>query len=486
VIEETDEQINYIIKTYNVCLSTKQVEMAIDFYAFWSSNSSISESLLLILFVIIIASWMYVFIISVKSHILIPTIHPNQERKMSLSPLDMIKKSTLMPYYNRHSKKRISRNHSSIPFVSVIVPARNEQDHIKRCLSSLLTQNYSNFEVIAINDNSTDDTLKIMKEIERTIVPANNRLKIISLNHKPDNWTGKTWASQQGYLESRGSILLFTDADTYYNNKDTILLTISYMQKQNLDVLSGIPSIELRDFWSKIIIPLWDLVSVLFGVNIADVNNPKSKVAYLMGSFFLIHKTVFEEVGTFQSVSKAVQEDRALGVRIKEAGYNMKIVRIDDMVSALWSRDLHTLWHGIGRTIAPIAIKNKLKAIKNCLIIIFMFTLPFMLLPYTLSVTIQQFTFTFIPQFFHQFDFHLILFLNIASCIMLIIGAAIKAIKQHNQTPIYSILILFGAIFVIIACLYNIAPLLLSNKTKSIIWRERKYVYGREKERFVI
>ncbi|HET6799402.1 MAG TPA: glycosyltransferase [Nitrososphaeraceae archaeon] len=366
------------------------------------------------------------------------------------------------------------------------MPARNEQGNIEKCILSLLAQNYPNFEVIVIDDNSTDDTLKIMKEIERTIVPANNRLKIISLIHKPDNWTGKTWASQQGYLESSGSILLFTDADTYYSSKDTILLTISYMQKQNLDVLSGIPSIDLRDFWSKIIIPLWDLVSVLFGVNIADVNNPKSKVAYLMGSFFLIHKTVLEEVGTFQSVSKAVQEDRALGVRIKEAGYSMKMVRMDDMVSALWSRDLNTLWHGIGRTLAPIVIKNKFKVIKNLLIIIFMSTLPFMLLPYTLSVTIQQFTFTFMPQFFTQFDFRLVLFLNIVSCIMPIIGASIKAIKQHRQTPMYAMFIFFGAIFVVLACLYNIAPLLMSNKTKSIIWRGRKYVYGREKERFVI
>ena len=132
------------------------------------------------------------------------------------------------------------------PFVSVVVPARNEQDNIERCILSFLAQNYPNFEVIVIDDNSTDDTLKIMKEIERTIVPANNRLKIISLTHKPDNWTGKTWALQQGYLQSSGSILLFTDADTYYSSKDTILLTISYMQIQNLDVLSGMPSIDLR------------------------------------------------------------------------------------------------------------------------------------------------------------------------------------------------------------------------------------------------
>jgi chlorobactene glucosyltransferase len=463
--------------------------MAIDFYAFWSSNSSISESLLLILFVITIASWVYVFIISVKSHILIPTIHPNQEGKMFLSPLDLIKKSTLILYYNhhsKHSKKKISRSHSSIPFVSIIVPARNEQDHIKRCLLSLLTQNYSNFEVIAIDDNSTDDTLKIMKEIERTVTPANNRLKIISLTHKPDNWTGKTWASEQGYLQSKGSILLFTDADTYYRSKDTILLTISYMQKENLDVLTGIPSAEaLRDFWSKIIIPLWDLVNALFGVKTADVNNPKSKAAYLMGSFILIHKTVLKEVGTFQSVRKDIQEDKALGRHIKEAGFNMRIVRLNGMMSARWSRDLHTLWHGIGRTLAPIAITNRVKVIINLLFIFFISALPFMILPYTLSITvIQQIPFMSTSQLPLQFEFHLLLFLNIVSCLIVIIGVAIKAVKEYKITPVYSLLTFFAAIFLTIVFLYTILPLLMSNKTKQITWRGRKYVYDRKEERF--
>ena len=154
-------------------------------------------------------------------------------------------------------------------------------------------------------------------------------LKIISLNDKPDNWTGKTWASQQGYLQSCGSILLFTDADTVYTNKDTILLTVSYMQEENLEVLTGIPYWELYDFWSRIVMPLWNLFSEVFGASISDVINPKSNVAYLMGSFFMIRRKVFEDVGTFQSVCGSIQEDKALRMRIKKAGYDINIVKVD-------------------------------------------------------------------------------------------------------------------------------------------------------------
>jgi chlorobactene glucosyltransferase len=262
------------------------------------------------------------------------------------------------------------------------------------------------------------------------------------------------------------------------------------MQKQNLDVLSDIPSIDLCDFWSKIILPLWSLVNVLFDVNRAEVNNPKSKVAYLMGSFFLIHKTIFEKIGTFQSVRNAIQEDRALGVRIKEAGYNMRIVRLDGMMSVRWSRDIRTLWHGIGRTLAPIAIKKRSKVIINLIIIFFISALPFVTLPYTLSIAVipQQSSFisalAFPVVLPPQFDFQLLLFLNVVSCLMVIIGAAIKGVKEYRLTPLYSLLTFFAAIFLTIAFLYNTIPLLMSNKTKPIIWRGRKYVYDTEEKNF--
>ena len=90
------------------------------------------------------------------------------------------------------------------------------------------------------------------------------------------------------------------------------------MLKQNLDVLTGLPLIELRDFWSKITMPLWNHFSILLGANTGAMNNPKSKVAYLVGGFFLIHKKVLEEVGTFQSVQKCNTRRCRIRIAYKE------------------------------------------------------------------------------------------------------------------------------------------------------------------------
>jgi hypothetical protein len=295
-------------------------------------------------------------------------------------------------------------------------------------------------------------------------------MKIITVTDKPDKWTGKTWASEQAYLQSAGNVLLFTDADTYYMSKDIISQAVSYMQKENLDVLTGVPFIELRDFWSKITMPLWNHFSILLGANTGAMNNPKSKVGYLMGSFFLIRKKVIEEVGSFRSVRNAIQEDRELGMRIKNAGYNMKIVRIDNSVSALWSRDLLTLWHGIGRTFAPM---TKWQIFASLITVFFMAMLPFLLLPCTLllggivganiSDIFQQ------RQELEQLTV-LSVCLNIITCLIIIIAVAVKDIKKYRITPVYSLLSFLGGGFIVISYIANIISLL---SKQSISWRGR-------------
>ena len=475
--------------------------MVVDFHSISHiiSGITIDSLLLLALPLIIIASWLYLFLISIRSYLLTPSIFSEKKQRQRMtstsSNLQYTKDKKIIKHIENKDKKNISPGDlafcyekdtchqlSTVPFVSVIVPARNEQDNIERCILSLLGQNYPNFEVIVIDDNSTDNTLDIMQNIKSRVTNLQAKtLMILSLTDKPDDWTGKTWASQQGYLKSSGNVLLFTDADTYFSSTDTISLTILYMQKKDLDVLTGIPYIELRDFWSKITMPVWNHFSILLGANTACMNNPKCKAAYLNGSFIMINRKVFEEIGTYQSVRKAIQEDKSLGVRIKEAGYSMKIVRIDKIMSALWSRDLHTLWHGIGRTLAPM---NRLRIAMNLLIIFFMVMLPFLITIYTLSIAViqQQFEFVSLLQF-HVDDFHsIVLVLIVVSSIIVVAATAIKDVKKYKITPIYSLLSFLGAIFLMAGYIANIIPLLISDKVKSTVWRGRKQQYCRKEE----
>jgi chlorobactene glucosyltransferase len=435
--------------------------MAIDLYLTSFDIKIVSFLFLSTVFAIINLSWMFLFVTSIRSY-----LH---------TPLITVKETHAIYHVSRH-----------LPFVSIIVPARNEQDNIERCVLSLLAQDYPSFEVIVVDDNSTDNTLRIVKDVKSRVKGLSedssssiHRLKIITITEKPVKWTGKTWASEQGYLQSTGNVLLFTDADTYYMNKDTISQTVSYMQKENLDVLTGLPFIELRDFWSKVTMPLWNHFSILLGANTGAMNNPRSKAAYLMGSFFLIRRKVIEDVGTFRSVRNAIQEDRELGMRIKKAGYNMKIVRIDNAISALWSRDLLTLWHGIGRTFAPM---TKLQVFTSLITVFFMAMLPFLLLPsalllgpYTgtsdlnLLFWIVDVSSTFQQQELEQLTM-LFLYLNVISCLMIVIAVAAKDIKKYRITPVYSLLTFLGAGFIVISYIANIISLL---SEQSISWRGR-------------
>jgi chlorobactene glucosyltransferase len=201
------------------------------------------------------------------------------------------------------------------------------------------------------------------------------------------------------------------------------------------------------------------------------MNNPRAKVAYLMGSFFLIRKKVIEEVGSFRSVRNAIQEDRELGMRIKKAGYDMRIVRIDNAVSALWPRDLLTLWHGIGRTFAPM---TKRQIFVSLITVFFMALLPFVLLPYTLSLTVNDMTATDTDWIAQQqeakqlslFSFYL----NSTSCLMVIISTAIKDMKRYRMVPTYSLLCFLCAGLIVISCIANIISLF---SKQSLSWRGR-------------
>jgi len=291
---------------------------------------------LLLSLVGVTVTWMTLFVLSIRSNYLIPVI----DRRSKLAHLQTI---TLSSSSHESIENEIGPSNNgelsniSLPFVSIIVPARNEEDNIKKCLMSLLSQSYPNFELIVIDDSSTDNTLQIMNKIKNgldtdlePIIRTGKMkiMKIIALTDKPNEWTGKTWASQQGYLQAQGELLLFTDADTCFFDKDALFHAVSYLQSKDLDVLTGHAKIELPNFWSKITMPLWDFFAIILDQNPSAVNSTSSDSAYLVGSFYIISRKVLEFFGGFNCVRGAVKEDVELGRRIQTGGFKLRIVKM--------------------------------------------------------------------------------------------------------------------------------------------------------------
>lgn len=383
-----------------------------------------------------------------------------------------------------------SSEYESLPFVSVIVPARNESQNIKRCITSLLKQDYPRFEIIVVDDNSSDETLKIVQDIITSFRKtesqqvAQKEIKAISLKNKPKDWTGKTWAAQKGYLSSKGEVLLFTDADTYYAKDCVLSESIRYMQSKNIDVLTGTFSSEpLQNWFSKFAVPVWDFVSILFGVGSHEVNNPRSPIAYLMGGFFLIKRNIFINIGTFERVHDEIQEDKAMGIIVKKSGYNLKLVKLKDMVYTTWADDMITLWHGIGRTMVPLVMKNKLKVVINLIGILFATFVPFASLLFLLFNAFYNSGLSIYQGLYNDMSIMSFVFI-LLSCVILIYYFYLKS-REYKMNAFYCIMSPFASIFLVLACLHSVVPLLIHGNSRPIIWQGRRYIYKKEQEGFV-
>jgi chlorobactene glucosyltransferase len=210
-----------------------------------------------------------------------------------------------------------------LPMVSVVLPARNEQDNIQKCLESLIRQDYQNYEIIAVYDCSTDATGEILHRLAASNNSEERKITIIELQHMPAGWVGKNWACYQGYKRSSGQILLFTDADTVHA-LDTISLAVRHMVDKKLNALTARPRITSDNRLTKIVLPLVWMVSHI-AYSALKVNNPKSKTGFVFGGFYLITREVYESLGTHQSVKGEIAEDLAIGEQLKHGKHRLRM-----------------------------------------------------------------------------------------------------------------------------------------------------------------
>ena len=225
------------------------------------------------------------------------------------------------------------------PLVSILVPARNEQDRVlEECIRSILAQDYGNFEVIAVNDRSTDSTGAILETLAR----GNERFRVIQGEELPPGWLGKPYAMHQALCHARGEWILATDADMIFETS-ALRTAMDHTLKANGDALTLIPRFESYSFWERVILPTWEWVFLMFTI-VYRINDPKTDRAAAIGGFFLIKRTVLDRVGGYEGLRDEVMEDVRLAERIKQSGAHMLIDRAPAMIRTRMYRTFREMW----------------------------------------------------------------------------------------------------------------------------------------------
>ncbi len=210
----------------------------------------------------------------------------------------------------------------AMPRVSIVVAARNEQDTIGSCLASLLQQQYPDFEVIAVDDRSTDATPHML---ERLRDQSSGRLTVISVRELPARWTGKNHAMHHGVAAASGDWLLLTDADCRQTSPHTIALAVGEALRRELDLLTLTPRLDAPSVWEKITLAPCTVALFMWFLP-HRANDPHSPVAYANGAFLLIRRTCYDALGGHRAVRDALNEDIRLARRAKQAGFRLAVM----------------------------------------------------------------------------------------------------------------------------------------------------------------
>jgi cellulose synthase/poly-beta-1,6-N-acetylglucosamine synthase-like glycosyltransferase len=376
---------------------------------------------------------------------------------------------------NQRDNERTER----FPIVSVILPARNEQDNIQKCLDSLLRQDYQNYEIIAVNDCSTDATGEILYRLAAS--NSERKITIIDLEHKPIGWVGKNWACFQGYKRSSGQVLLFTDADTIHA-PDTISLAVRHMVDEKLDALTARPRITSDNTWTKIVLPLVWMVSHI-AYSALKVNNPKSKTGFVFGGFYLITREAYESLGTHQSVKGEITEDLAIGEKLKLGKYRLRMFLGEENIQASWALDCESLHGAIQRTIISAFRKQPILTCASAALQAVMLVLPWVVLPYSAYWIVSS---SYEEQQMHTNDtpppISILLISNLLVLGMIFISSSALSRLSLCQGAFSLLLYVLASP---LACFFIFGETILSiikaaTNNDSIFWKDRTYQLSKE------
>jgi glycosyltransferase involved in cell wall biosynthesis len=260
---------------------------------------------------------------------------------------------------------------SPSPKVAIIVPARNEEGSIEQALQRLLALDYENYEVIAIDDRSTDRTGEIMDGVASQ---SHEHLKIVHIRELPSGWMGKAHAMWTAAKQTDADWLLFTDADVMFR-PDCLRRAIAYAETERADHVVLLPRVILKRPGEKMMVGFFQLLFV-FGHRPWKCADPKARDHMGVGAFNLVRRSAYEAVGTYERLRFEVVDDMKFGKVIKNAGFRQRVV-LGNLIEIRWAQGARGVVRNLTKNFFAVMSFEIWRAVGGSIAVAFLNLVPF-------------------------------------------------------------------------------------------------------------
>lgn len=237
-----------------------------------------------------------------------------------------------------------ARRHETLhtfPMVSILIPARNEERNIARCVCSLLASDYPSFEILVLDDQSWDNTRPILEQIS----VSNTRLKVLEGEPPPGNQVGKNWACSQLARQAQGDLFYFTDADTIHQ-PETLYSAVTALMGEKADLLTGFPRQEVKTWGERLLVPFFSWSLYCFNPLVLAYRLRLPLLSGSIGQMMLFRREAYFEVGGHENVSWSIVDDLMLTRQIKSAGLRWRVLHIADLISCRMYQNYREAYKG--------------------------------------------------------------------------------------------------------------------------------------------
>ncbi|MDZ7401873.1 MAG: glycosyltransferase [candidate division KSB1 bacterium] len=273
---------------------------------------------------------------------------------IALGILFLILSTTLLNFFTAPRIARAPKLRTT-PKVSILIPARNEEQNIGKCLDGLTKQDYPNFEIIVLNDHSDDNTLQVIQEHQK----RDERIQSINGKDLPDGWLGKNWACHQLSQVATGDIFIFTDADNRHASF-AVKNTVAHIQNLKLGLISAFPQQWTVTLAEKMIVPIMDIFVYGTLPLWATYYLPFPSMAAANGQWIAFTREAYQQLGGHETVKNELVEDTFLARLAKKKRIKILTTAGTDAVFSRMYQNANEVWHGFSKNFYGLAGYNNI------------------------------------------------------------------------------------------------------------------------------